>query len=157
MLRKLYLELATDLAKKTEKRSLLEHLGDGILIFCMLYCALILFIDYPKEVYWFVGGICFLTLLITGFKTTLKRKRPNKNNFNSFPSGHVALLMMTLIWLVATGEGAIIPAIILIIFMGWQRVAFEHHHLTDVIAGMTLGTIFGITTVLEGFLPGILL
>ena len=72
------------------------------------------------------------------------RERPDGSNHFSFPSGHTITAfsfapVVTKYW----GLGAGIAAYTLGTVTAFARVEGEHHYLSDVIAGATLGIVIG--------------
>jgi len=98
-------------------------------------------------------------LIVTGaytmvFKETVHRTRPDGSNKLSFPSGHTsnAFALAT----VADGHFGPkvgIPAYAAAAAIGWCRVGKNVHHLSDVLAGATLGIIVGRTVVRQDGAP----
>ena len=92
-------------------------------------------------------------LAITGVTTeALKyiphRERPNHGDNMSFPSGHAS---MTAAFAASVSEMydwnpfIAVPLFAASAFVGASRIQSGEHHLSDVIAGMTLGTVVGMS------------
>ncbi|NTV36599.1 MAG: phosphatase PAP2 family protein [Anaerolineaceae bacterium] len=98
------------------------------------------------------GGVVALALLVFGIKLIVKRQRPEgewgavyrNTDPHSFPSGHAARAAMLAVIAVALG-----PA-----WFGWlvvlwaplvclARIVTGLHYLSDVLAGIVLGLLFG--------------
>jgi hypothetical protein len=79
-------------------------------------------------------------------KLTAQRKRPNGGNHNSFPSGHASI---TATFAASVSEmydwdlRLAVPLYAATAFVGASRIQANQHFLSDVIAGMTLGTLVG--------------
>jgi len=73
-------------------------------------------------------------------KYTVKEKRPDSENRDSFPSGHTASAFggASFIHLRYGWEAAIVPYIAAI-YTGYSRVASNKHFTHDVLAGATIG------------------
>jgi membrane-associated phospholipid phosphatase len=83
------------------------------------------------------------TVLVTGLKYSINRTRPDGGSY-SFPSGHTITAfcvgpVVTKYW----GWEAGIPAYVLAAVTGLARVEGNHHYLSDVLAGATLGIVIG--------------
>jgi len=84
------------------------------------------------------------TVVVTGLKYTVGRERPDGSNNQSFPSGHSITAfcfapVVTRYW----GWEAGVPAYLLATVTGLARVEGDHHYLSDVLAGATLGIVIG--------------
>jgi membrane-associated phospholipid phosphatase len=84
------------------------------------------------------------TVVVTGLKYAVGRERPDGSNNQSFPSGHsiTAFCFAPVVaryWGWETG----VPAYLLATVTGLARVEGDHHYLSDVLAGATLGIVIG--------------
>ena len=84
------------------------------------------------------------TVVVTGLKYAVGRERPDGSNNQSFPSGHTITAfcfapVVTRYW----GWEAGVPAYFLATVTGLARVEGDHHYLSDVLAGATLGVVIG--------------
>jgi membrane-associated phospholipid phosphatase len=90
-------------------------------------------------------------LYTTAIKATVDRTRPNSSNDQSFPSGHTSNAFA---WATVMERhyGPIVglPFYTLASIVGISRVTGGYHHLSDVLAGATIGFIIGRTTVRRG-------
>lgn len=57
---------------------------------------------------------------------------------HSFPSGHAMTITGVLAPIVLAWPAMTVSAIVIVLSMGWSRVATAHHYPTDVIAGVAL-------------------
>ena len=82
------------------------------------------------------------------FKETTQRTRPDGSNKLSFPSGHTAnAFALATVADAHFGPKVGVPAYAAAAAIGWCRVGKNVHHLSDVLAGATLGYIVGRTVV----------
>ncbi len=97
------------------------------------------------------GYIILPALLVTGIATeglkyAFGRKRPNRNNHMSFPGGHASMtstMAASISEMYDWRPGIAIPLYALTAFVGASRLQANEHYLSDVLAGMTLGTLVG--------------
>jgi membrane-associated phospholipid phosphatase len=97
------------------------------------------------------GVVTLEAFLVTGIATeSLKfatsRKRPNGGNHMSFPSGHAsstASMAASISEMYDWDPIIAVPLYMVTAFVGASRIQANEHHLSDVIAGMTLGTLVG--------------
>lgn len=122
-------------------------LHDKILLLVMGILAIFLFFikEYKKSIFIlttaFFGAV--ITLII---KNTVQRPRPLPELFDgySFPSGHsvvVALFFLSLLFIVNKQEVLRRISIMCLIIVPISRVTLGAHYVTDVIAGLLLGSI----------------
>lgn len=84
------------------------------------------------------------SIVTTGLKYSVQRRRPNDQNNLSFPSGHTSDAFTTATSLTyAYGWKAAVIAYPLATFVGISRVADEAHWLSDVTAGAFVGIWMG--------------
>ena len=91
-----------------------------------------------------VEGLASSTAVTFGLKYAVGRARPDSNTATSFPSGHTQIsfafatsMTKSYGWWVGT------PALSLGVFTGLSRIADNAHWLSDVVAGATVGVLFG--------------
>lgn len=96
-------------------------------------------------------------LLTTGLKYAVRRERPDQSNNLSFPSGHTSdSFAMAAVLAHSYGPKAAIPAYTIAGLIGVSRMARDVHHLSDVLAGATLGLLVrrSAAAAIEGPDPG---
>ena len=93
-------------------------------------------------------GFIMTGTIVQSIKATTDRYRPNRENEQSFPSGHTSS-MFTYASVISHyyGGKAGIPAYSVATLVGLSRIEKHQHHLSDVIAGATLGYLIGRTVV----------
>jgi undecaprenyl-diphosphatase len=94
---------------------------------------------------WIVAA-AIADVLVATLKSEVGRMRPDGSDLRSFPSGHakyaaqlavgLALLLTPRTRHRATAWGA---AVAWIVLMAWSRTALDVHHLSDVVAGASIG------------------
>lgn len=91
-------------------------------------------------------GCLLNSLITTGLKHAISRQRPNGSDNYSFPSGHTSnAFTVAAILDEHYGHKIGLGSYAMASFIGWSRLQTGHHHLSDVVAGATLGTIVGRT------------
>lgn len=83
-----------------------------------------------------------------GLKYATQRKRPNGGDNMSFPSGHASMtatLAASVSEMYDWNPGIAVPLYVTTVFVGAARIQAEEHHLSDVVAGITLGTVVGMS------------
>jgi membrane-associated phospholipid phosphatase len=86
------------------------------------------------------------TFYTFGLKSTTHRWRPDGSNQLSFPSGHTSnAFAIATVWSRQYGARAAVPGYFLAGLVGVSRMASQKHHLSDVVAGATLGYLVGST------------
>jgi len=69
-----------------------------------------------------------------------------KYDYNSFPSGHTGAMAGFVVPLFLGTRRGKIPAILLLLAMGWSRVFLGAHHMSDVVAAALIGVAIGVLT-----------
>ena len=87
----------------------------------------------------------FASVVTTLLKYTIRSPRPyNQNVRNSFPSGHTTTAFAFSGYVAAEhGWSWGLPALAMSSFVGFSRINDNRHYLNDVVAGATIGWIFG--------------
>ena len=79
-----------------------------------------------------------------GLKSSARRTRPDESDRLSFPSGHTSnAFAVATVWSKQYGAKAAVPGYFLAGLVGVSRLATHRHHLSDVVAGATLGYLSG--------------
>jgi hypothetical protein len=97
------------------------------------------------------GAVSLEASLLDGIATealklTARRRRPNNGNLNSFPSGHASI---TATFAASVSEmydwdlRLAVPLYAATAFVGASRIQANQHFLSDVVAGITVGTLVG--------------
>lgn len=80
--------------------------------------------------------------IVLGIKTITQRERPDGSSKNSFPSGHVGGITAFTMTIADMYDATIMQKALLSIipaYVGACRIQADKHHLSDVIAGYTVG------------------
>jgi hypothetical protein len=91
-------------------------------------------------------GFLIVNGVTVGLKSVSRRSRPDEEDNLSFPSGHTSNSFM---WATVVsrhyGWKKALPAYAFASYVGASRIRSQKHHLSDVIAGATIGYIVGRT------------
>ena len=84
-----------------------------------------------------------ITMLNTvALKYTVREKRPDNNDRDSFPSGHTSSTVSSAVFIHKRyGFGYALPAYLGAIYTGYSRIHVNRHHPRDVLAGAVIGAI----------------
>ena len=94
------------------------------------------------------------TFYTTTFKSAARRSRPDGSNRLSFPSGHTSsAFAMASVFDAHYGPKVGIPAYAAAAAIGLSRMESNKHHLSDVLAGATLGYLVGHSVARSNGLP----
>ena len=121
--------------------------NDKILLLIMvLLSAFLLWIKEPKKAIFIFFSAGFGGLFLFVIKYTVQRVRPLPEVFSgySFPSGHstiIVVFFLSLLFIINKKEILSILATFAIIAVPISRVVLGAHFLSDVIAGLLLGSI----------------
>lgn len=99
-------------------------------------------------------GVVVTAVIVMLIKFSVRRRRPEgewgniyrRTDPHSFPSGHAARAAMLAVMAVGIGPGWF--GVILLVWsplVGLARIAMGLHYLSDVVAGMVLGAVVGVT------------
>jgi hypothetical protein len=83
-----------------------------------------------------------------GLKLATKRKRPNQGNTMSFPAGHAsvtAAFSASISEMYDWDPRLSVPLYLATAVVGFSRIQAREHYPSDVIAGITLGTLVGVS------------
>jgi membrane-associated phospholipid phosphatase len=90
-----------------------------------------------EQFYWAYGTAMTTTVVL---KYSIKEKRPDNNDRDSFPSGHTASAMTGATFIHKRyGFKYAIPAYIGAIYTGYSRIQVNRHHPHDVVVGAIIG------------------
>ena len=121
--------------------------NDKILLLIMvLLSAFLLWIKEPKKAIFIFFSAGFGGLFLFAIKYTVQRVRPLPEVFSgySFPSGHstiIVVFFLSLLFIINKKEILSMLATFAIIAVPISRVVLGAHFLSDVIAGLLLGSI----------------
>lgn len=91
-------------------------------------------------------GLVMNTAIVYPMKSIVGRERPDGSNFHSFPSGHTSTAFT---WATVVSEHygwkAGVPAYLGATYVGFSRMEYGVHYLSDVVAGAAIGYIIGRT------------
>lgn len=91
-----------------------------------------------------VEGLLWSTGVTTVLKYTVRRPRPDSDTRTSFPSGHTQIAFSSATTLLYSyGWKMSLPFYGMAVLTGLSRVADNAHWLSDVVAGATIGVLFG--------------
>lgn len=94
------------------------------------------------------------TIYTQGLKSTVQRTRPDGSNRLSFPSGHTSgAFAMAAVFDAHYGAKVGVPAYAAAAAIGLSRIERNKHHLSDVLAGATLGYVVGHSVARSNGLP----
>ena len=101
---------------------------------------------FQRFSYSLAQGFVVNSAVTGGLKSTSLRLRPDASNAFSFPSGHTSGAFM---WATVVSEHygwkAALPAYAFASYVGTSRLQSRKHHLSDIVAGATIGFIVGRT------------
>ena len=136
--------------------SFFAHSGDSWLIEIALFILWLCTKDrWHQMAAWMAGSVVVLALLVLVIKFSIRRQRPEgdwgaiyrNTDPHSFPSGHAARTAMLTVLAFAFG-----PVWLGVVFVLWTllvslaRVCMGVHYLSDILAGILLGILFGLVT-----------
>ncbi len=134
--------------------SILAHSGDSWFWLAGLGLMWLFGTDYWKrELLVMIFSILVAALLVFVIKRLFRRQRPEGEwgkfyrltDPHSFPSGHAVRAMMLAIIMLGMSPGVGIALLIWAPLVGLARVAMGVHYLSDVLVGMLLGILVGLT------------
>ena len=81
-------------------------------------------------------------LTTVALKYTVREKRPDNDDMDSFPSGHTSSAMTGAVFIHKRyGFTYALPAYLGAIYTGYSRIQVNRHHPRDVIAGAVIGAV----------------
>ena len=134
----------------------------GNMLAALLAATLLFILEYRRMAFEIVFGTILLWLLVETIKTLADRERPFRTLENtrvvgakeighSFPSGHttqIFFLATLFIHRFQLGVGLSIVLYAVAALVGFTRIYVGAHYPRDVIAGIALGSLWGILTIL---------
>jgi membrane-associated phospholipid phosphatase len=123
------------------QNNLIETTGDVLISFLPASALTYTLIEKDKEgMLQFGKGYLLNDISTRLIKGLIKKERPDKSNFNSFPSGHTSIAFQSASFIQKRyGWKFGIPAYALAGFVGYSRIQAKKHDIVDVLAGMVLG------------------
>ncbi|MCF6244762.1 MAG: phosphatase PAP2 family protein [Sulfurovum sp.] len=92
-----------------------------------------------EQFYWAYGTTMFSTIAL---KYTVRAKRPDNDDRDSFPSGHTSSAVSGAVFIHKRyGLKYAIPAYLGAAYTGYSRIHVNRHHPRDVIAGAVIGAV----------------
>ena len=92
-----------------------------------------------EQFYWAYGTTMTTTVAL---KYTVKEKRPDNNDRDSFPSGHTSSVVSSAVFIHKRyGLEYALPAYLGAIYTGYSRIHVNRHHPRDVVAGAVIGAV----------------
>ena len=126
-----------------EGQSTVEKLGDYSLYSLPLITFTTTLIKKDIKGTSMFGKAFLLNGVVTyGLKRIIDKERPNKENLNSFPSGHTSITFQSAAFLQKRyGWKYGIPAYTIAAYTGFSRVHVKKHFVEDVLAGAAIGVL----------------
>lgn len=94
------------------------------------------------------------SLYTTTLKSAVRRNRPDTSNRLSFPSGHTSsAFAMAAVFDAHYGSKVSVPAYVTAAAIGISRMERNKHHLSDVLAGATIGYLVGHSVAKQNGVP----
>lgn len=143
-------QLVNDTQKSVSTRKPLGHyssIGDygGQLIPNVLYAVGAYYFDKSDYAMMMIKSTMYSGLVASVLKFSIQEERPNHSNKTSFPSGHSSTAFAfasTVAQLHEWYYGA--AAYAFASFVGFSRINDNMHYLHDVVAGATIGMVYGV-------------
>ncbi len=93
------------------------------------------------EFYKTYGATMATTIVL---KYTVREKRPDNDDMDSFPSGHTSSTISGAVFIHKRyGFGYALPLYMGAIYTGYSRIKVNRHHPKDVLAGTVIGALSG--------------
>jgi membrane-associated phospholipid phosphatase len=124
-----------------KNKEVIQHIGD-VTQFITPATALLLTLTNKdkKGTLKFAESFATTSAIVFILKESIKKQRPDKRGYNSFPSGHTAASFQGAAFIQRRyGWKFGIPAYILASYTGFSRVYSKRHYVEDVLAGAAIG------------------
>ncbi len=123
------------------QNKIVETTGD-ILLFALPVATIgsTLIIKDKKGTWQFLKGFAVNQVITLGLKNLIDKERPDRSNFNSFPSGHTSTTFQSAAFIQKRyGLKFGIPAYLLASYTGFTRINADKHDIVDVLSGAAIG------------------
>ena len=137
--------IMTVLLMQTHAKSNTEKIGDA-LAFAVpaLAYGSTFYMDDEEGRMQFYKAYGTTMLSTVALKYTVREKRPDNNDRDSFPSGHTASSVSGAVFMHRRyGFAYALPAYLGAIYTGYSRIHVNRHHPRDVAAGAAIGALYG--------------
>jgi len=144
-MKKIVLLLLYILSTQTQAKSNTEKIGDA-LAFAIPAAAYgsTFYMDDEEGRMQFYKSYGTTMLTTVALKYTVREKRPDNNDRDSFPSGHTSSTVSSAVFIHRRyGFTYALPAYLGAIYTGYSRIHVNRHHPRDVAAGALIGALSG--------------
>ncbi len=140
-LKSTYILIALFCCFQVKAQSRIEKIGDYGLYSLPVVAFSTALIEKDKEgIYMFGKSFLLNTAVTFGLKELIKKERPNKENFKSFPSAHTSITFQSAAFIQKRyGWKYGIPAYTVAAYTGFSRVHAKKHFVEDVVVGAGIG------------------
>ncbi len=137
----IFLLFSTSLFFGQTNQNVIESIGDGTQFITPASALLLTIVKKDRKgTLKFAESFATTALSVYILKNTIKKERPDKNGFSSFPSGHTAASFQGAAFIQRRyGWKFGVPAYILASYTGISRVYAKRHYFEDILAGAAIG------------------